>query len=146
MKKKLNSVRPLMHNREIIFVDEPTSGLDPVNGKTIKDTIIRLREEGKTIFLTTHNMTVAEQLCNRVAFMSQGTLPVTDSPSNLMVAYGEQRLDVRCKDGSIKAFPMDGLANNKDFQSLLVQDAVQSMHTKEASLEEIFIQLTGEQL
>lgn len=88
MKMRLNFIRSIMHSPKIMFFDEPTSGLDPVNARIIKDKILDMRRKGKTIFLTTHNMTVAEQLCDRVAFINEGTLSAVDTPGNLMLEHG----------------------------------------------------------
>jgi len=146
MKMRLNFVRPLMHDPQLLFFDEPTSGLDPVNAKTIKETILSLKDRGKTIFLTTHNMTVAEQLCDQVAFMSDGQIPVIDAPHNLMIEYGEKTVQVLSKDGTLLTFNMEGLRENIAFMTLLNNDAIQTIHSNDATLEDIFIRLTGRSL
>ena len=146
MKSRLNFVRPLMHDPQLLFFDEPTSGLDPVNAKTIKETILTLKEKGKTIFLTTHNMTVAEQLCDQVAFMSEGQIPVIDSPNKLMISYGEKTLKVLSKDGQSSTFNMTHLKENVQFMALLNNDLIQSIHSNDASLEDVFIRITGRSL
>lgn len=64
MQNRLSVARALLHRPELLFLDEPTSGLDPVNARTIKELIRRMRDEGATVFLTTHNMSVAEELCD----------------------------------------------------------------------------------
>ncbi len=77
-----------MHEPDIMFFDEPTSGLDPVNAKIIKDMILEMKEQNKAIFLTTHNMTVAEQICDRVAFINEGRISAIDNPARLMREHG----------------------------------------------------------
>ncbi len=146
MKMRLNFVRPLMHDPQLLFFDEPTSGLDPVNAKTIKETILSLKDQGKTIFLTTHNMTVAEQLCDQVAFMSDGQIPVIDAPHNLMIEYGEKTVQVLSKDDTLLTFNMEGLRENIAFMTLLNNDAIRTIHSNDATLEDIFIRLTGRSL
>lgn len=146
MKMRLNFIRPLLHEPDILFFDEPTAGLDPVNAKTIKDTILRLKTEGKTVFLTSHNMQVAEQLCDRVAFMADGEIPVIDSPEQLMIRYGKRTVEVLAKNGERHLFPMEGMSKVPLFQQLLDGDAIETIHSNEASLEEVFIQLTGRSL
>ncbi|MDE0076445.1 MAG: ABC transporter ATP-binding protein, partial [Caldilineaceae bacterium] len=69
MQMRLNFVRSLIHKPDLLFLDEPTTGLDPVNGQKIKDILRQQKAEGRTIFLTTHDMTVADQICDRVAFI-----------------------------------------------------------------------------
>ena len=82
MKMRLNFVRSIMHNPRLMFFDEPTSGLDPMNAHIIKEIILEQKKANKTIFLTTHNMTVAEQLCDRVAFIVEGKIVVIGSPKD----------------------------------------------------------------
>lgn len=146
MKMRLNFIRSIMHDPDIVFFDEPTSGLDPVNAKIIRNTIHSMKEQGKTIFLTTHNMTVAEQLCDRVAFINNGTLSAVDSPRNLMREHGNQHLDVYYWDGNQEqnaTFPLQGLGGNSAFQSILNQHEIRSIHSQEATLEDVFIKYTG---
>jgi fluoroquinolone transport system ATP-binding protein len=148
MKMRLNFVRALVHDPEILFLDEPTSGLDPVNARRLKDIILGLRKKGKTIFLTTHNMHDADELCNRVAFITRGKISITDSPKNLKLKYGTRKVKVECGNGytEMHEFPMDQLGHNKEFLALLKNEYLQSIHSSEASLEEVFIKTTGEKL
>lgn len=149
MKMRLNFIRSIMHDPDIMFFDEPTSGLDPVNAKIIKSMIMEMKDNNKTVFLTTHNMTVAEQLCDKVAFINDGDISVIDSPQNLMIENGEAIVNVSYKQANKllnTSFPMKSLYDNKDFINLLKTDTVVSVHSKEATLEDIFIKLTGREL
>ncbi len=148
MKMRLNFVRALVHNPEILFFDEPTSGLDPLNARKIKNIILDLQAQGKTIFVTTHNMHDADELCNRVAFITQGKINITDSPKNLKLQYGTRRVKLEYGNGQLtqKEFPMDNLGENKEFTDLISNEYIQSIHSAEASLEEVFIKTTGEKL
>ena len=149
MKMRLNFIRSLLNRPEILFLDEPTAGLDPGNARIMKDIILDLQQEGVTIFLTTHHMDDAGELCKRLAFMVEGSLPVIDSTSDLKLKHGEKKLRVTYteEDNSQSAeFPMEGLSSNKLFQAILKSDEVQTIHTMEASLEDIFIRVTGQQL
>jgi len=149
MKMRLNFIRSIMHDPDIMFFDEPTSGLDPVNAKIIKSMITEMKDNNKTVFLTTHNMTVAEQLCDRVAFINDGSISVIDRPQNLMIENGEAVVNVSYKKGNKllnAGYPMKALHENKDFLNLLKTDSVVSIHSKEATLEDIFIKLTGREL
>lgn len=149
MKMRLNFIRSLMHDPELLFLDEPTSGLDPVNAKTIRDMILDYKRKGKTVFLTTHNMAEADYLCDRVAFIVEGTLPVIDSPSELKLKHGQKTVKVVYygSDQPREAlFPLQGIGKNRDFLSILNDYEIRTMHTQEASLEEIFIKLTGRKL
>ncbi len=149
MKMRLNFCRALLNNPDILFLDEPTSGLDPVNGKNIKNIIQEQQQLGKTIFLTTHNMTVADELCHRVAFIVDGQISLINSPTNLKVSKGEKKVRVEYgKDGASeeREFALAGLADNQEFIQLLRSKSVQTIHTQEATLEEIFIAETGRNL
>jgi ABC-type multidrug transport system ATPase subunit len=107
-----------MHNPRLMFFDEPTSGLDPMNAHIIKEIILEQKKANKTIFLTTHNMTVAEQLCDRVAFIVEGKIVVIGSPKELMIEHGKRIVDVEYqKNGSIhkQSFDLQNLGENIEF-------------------------------
>lgn len=149
MKMRLNFIRSIMHQPDLMFFDEPTSGLDPVNAHIIKDIILEQKAKGKTVFLTTHNMTVAEQLCDRVAFIVDGQIVVTGSPKDLMIEHGKRTLKVEYQhDGKLleKEFEMHHLGENKTFAEILKTTDIRTIHSCEATLEDIFIKLTGRNL
>jgi len=150
MKIRLNVARSLLHRPKILFLDEPTSGLDPVNAKAIKDLILKQKENGSTIFITTHNMTVADQLCDTVAFLSDGEIIVKDSPEVLKKQHGRRYLNVSYNYGNdviSKDFPMDDLGKNKDFRKILDSNyRIDTIHSGETTLENIFIEVTGKEL
>ncbi len=143
MKMRLNLARSLLNDPELLFLDEPTTGQDPGRARVTRDLIRRLKAEGKTVFLTTHNMSEAEEICDRVGFLVGGRIPVTGTPVDLKQQYGERVLDVRLEgDATPRRFPMDGLGQNADFLALLTSDRVAALHTLEASLDDVFIRAT----
>jgi len=151
MKVRLNVARGLLHKPKVLFLDEPTSGLDPVNARKVKDLILRLRDNGTTVFVTTHNMTVADELCDRVAFINSGQISVIDAPSTLKKQYGKREVTVEYLNGTqtthSQQFPLDGLGNNDTFLQLLQSgNHIETIHTQETTLERIFIEVTGEEL
>lgn len=146
MKTRLNFIRAIQHNPDILFFDEPTSGLDPVNAHKIKQLILEQKNLGKTIFITTHNMETADQLCDRVSFIVDGALRVTGTPKQLKNSYGRAAVLVECNDGKQAEFPLHGLGTNTAFLQFLAGDELKRIHTLEASLEEVFIQITGKKL
>ncbi|MGH8910729.1 MAG: AAA family ATPase [Egibacteraceae bacterium] len=106
------SLKPLLHQPELLFLDEPTAGLDPVNARRVKEIVTGLRDEGRTILLTTHDMAVAAELCDRVAFIVDGRIAVIDTPRALELRYGQRRR-VRVehrRSGRLEttSFPLDG--------------------------------------
>lgn len=148
MKIRLNLARALIHNPRLLFLDEPTAGLDPVNARRIKNLIKAQRDAGRTIFLTTHDMTIADELCDRVAFIIDGRINVIDSPRALKLRYGRKavRVEYLANGQTIVCdVPLDGLADNPDFLAA-IRHPVQTIHTQEATLEQIFIQMTGRSL
>lgn len=149
MQMRLNLVRALLHRPALLFLDEPTSGLDPVNARKVKAVVRDLKQRGATIFLTTHDMQVADDLCDRVAFMVDGRIVHSDAPRALKLRHGEQQvqLEVRC-NGALERhrFPLAGLGQNDVFLSMLRTHPVETLHTQEATLEDIFVQVTGRSL
>ncbi len=146
MKMRLNFIRAIMHDPDILFFDEPTTGLDPVNAQKIRQHILDLKAAGKTIFVTTHSMHTADELCDRVSFIVDGELVATDSPKSLKSQYGKEEVSVELKTGDIQTFPLAAIGNNEAFMAFLQQGEVKRMRTLEASLEEVFIQITGKSL
>lgn len=146
MKMRLNFIRAIQHDPDILFFDEPTSGMDPVNARKIKDSIKDLRSEGKTIFITTHNMQTADELCDRVAFIIDGSLEAIDSPKDLKDRYGKKAVKVELSSEESSEFPLAELGDNEEFLSFIKKGKVTHIHTQEATLEEVFIKVTGESL
>ena len=149
MKNRLTLARALLHDPELLFLDEPTAGLDPVNARRVKDVIRGQQQAGKTIFLTTHDMMVADALCDRVAFIVDGRIVLIDTPRQLKLRYGRAMVDVEYSANGRPArqeFPLAGLGNNTDFLRLLRSQLVQTIHSQEATLEDVFIRATGRSL
>lgn len=151
MKVRLNVARSIIHNPKLLFLDEPTAGLDPVNARNIKELILELRDEGATVFVTTHNMTVADELCDRVGFITAGNLNLIEAPSVLKKQYGRRMVRVEYIDGEDAAgqqeFSLDSLGTNQTFISLLNSEKrIETIHTQETTLENIFIEVTGQEL
>lgn len=157
MKHRLTFARSMINNPKLWFLDEPTTGLDPAIAAIIKDIIKEEKSKGTTIFLTTHNMYIAEELCDRVAFIIDGEIKLIDSPKNLKQKFGHKVVEVEYKsaDGkgttfgasiSKKSFKLTDDKEKSDLAKLIQSEEIITMHTKEATLEEIFIQVTGKGL
>lgn len=155
MKIRLNFVRAMQNDPKMLFLDEPTSGLDPGNARIIKDIILEFQQAGGTVFLTTHLMHDAEELCDRVAFIADGEIRETDSPRNLKLRYGRRKvyvefrdLDRRRADSELQKeeFDMDDLATNEQFFSILRSKELVTIHSGETTLDDIFIKVTGVRL
>lgn len=150
MQMRLVFVRALLNDPELLFLDEPTSGMDPVNARVVKDIVLTERVRGKTVFLTTHDMSTADELCDRVAFVVDGRIAELDSPRELKVGRSRRSLRVEYRDQSGRVceqdFPMDGLAGNAGFLQLLGSGRVETIHSKEATLDDVFVEATGRSL
>lgn len=146
MKHRLTFARSMINNPELWFLDEPTTGLDPAIAANIKDIIKKQNDQGVTVFLTTHNMFIADELCNRVAFIVDGEIKLIDSPKNLKLQYGEKMVDVEyVKEDKIIKETLS-IINPKEknrLKQIVDEYEILTMHTKEATLEEIFIKVTG---
>lgn len=149
MKMRLNFVRALLHDPQLLFLDEPTTGLDPGYARMIKDIIIDLKRKGKTIFLTTHNMHDADELCDRVAFIVDGELKLIGSPHDLKLQNGRKRVRVEIRDQKklvSKEFDFYALAQNDEFLEIIASPDLQAIHSCEESLEDVFLRTTGKRL
>ena len=149
MKTRLGVARALLNDPQLVFLDEPTVGLDPVSGRRIRNLIRELKAAGRTVFLTTHDMTVADELCDRVAFIVNGEIRLVESPQDLKLAHGARTVvieyDLDGRPGR-REFPLDGLGADADFLALLREATVRTLHTQEATLEDVFLRVTGHSL
>jgi fluoroquinolone transport system ATP-binding protein len=146
MKHRLTFARSMINNPSIWFLDEPTTGLDPAIAAIIKDVIKAGKGKGVTTFLTTHNMFIADELCDRVAFIVDGKIKLIDSPKNLKLQHGAKFVDIEyIKDGKPVATSLSTVSKEDKARIKQILDSyeIQTMHTKEATLEEIFIKVTG---
>ncbi|HEX2947579.1 MAG TPA: ABC transporter ATP-binding protein [Clostridia bacterium] len=146
MKMRLSFIRAIQHKPMLIFLDEPTSGLDPANARTVKDMILEQKREGRSILLTTHNMHDAEELCDRVAFIVDGSIKVVDTPDNLRLKKGSNAVTYTFNEGGSRhsgRAALDGLHENREFMDRLANRQVISIHSEEQTLEDIFIEVTG---
>lgn len=148
MKSRLNFIKALLHDPKLLFLDEPTSGLDPTNSRLMKDIILSEKSRGKTILLTTHNMQDAAELCDRVAFIVNGTIFALDSPHNLIMSKGASKVTYTWIDDKehMASCPLDKLSYDKTLQKLIAKNHLQSIHSSEPTLNDIFMDITGRTL
>lgn len=148
MKSRLNFIKALLHNPDILFLDEPTSGLDPSNSKVMKDIILSEKSKGKTIILTTHNMLDATELCDRVAFIVNGRISALDTPHNLIMSKGAIKIKYTYFDNGEKTSEcfLNNTSNDKKLNMLIEKNKLLSIHSSEPTLNDIFIDITGRNL
>jgi len=148
MKIRLNFVRALINDPKFLFLDEPTNGVDPANSRIMKDMILEFRQRGGTVFITSHIMGDIDELCDRVAFISEGKLREEGSPRDLKIKYGKRTVNVEYRENGdlhSQLFPMDEI-KSESFFSLLRDKEIETIHSGETTLEEIFIKVTGVKL
>ncbi len=147
MKQRLMVARALVNRPKILFLDEPTEGLDPASAQAIRSLILEEQQRGATVFLTTHDMHEADKLCQRVAFIDQGKIVALDTPHALKQQYGQRllRAEIQTADGSLQTreIVLDRIETPADVESLFKGQKVVTLHSAEATLEDIFIRITG---
>ena len=149
MKTRLNFIKALLHDPDVLFLDEPTSGLDPGTARLLKDMIKAQRAAGKTIILTTHNMHDAAELCDRVAFIVDGHVKALDTPHTLILSRGAARLSYTYNENGlekVKTCLLSETAQEETLHALLQRNALLTAHTSEPTLEDIFLEVTGRAL
>ena len=149
MKNRLNFARSLLHRPRLWFLDEPTTGLDPANSKNIRNIVKERQSRGSTTFLTTHDMMVADELCDRVGFIVDGELKIVDAPGTLKRRYGSPTVKVEVasdKGIETREFPLDGLGEDQGFLGTIREQRVETIHSQETTLEEVFLEVTGRAL
>jgi ABC-2 type transport system ATP-binding protein len=147
MKRRLMVARALVNSPKILFLDEPTEGLDPSSAENVRQIIREERSRGATIFLTTHDMVEADKLSDAVAFINGGEIVALDTSHNLKQRYGERivRVEVLGANGQLESreVVMDNPETAESIQALFSRETVVTVHSSEATLEDIFIQMTG---
>jgi ABC-2 type transport system ATP-binding protein len=165
MKQRLNLARGLMGDAKVLFLDEPTTGLDPLASRDFRVLIGELRDEGRTILLTTHDMVEAETVCDRVTLIDRGHVIATETPRSLGTLISRfQRIDVEgAQDGVLESIERlrgvnsvsrreDGAARievqeegaTAEVLRILVDAGLSSVQTSLPSLEEVYVHLIGE--
>jgi ABC-2 type transport system ATP-binding protein len=164
MRQRLLLCMALINDPEVLFLDEPTSGLDVESARLLRDKVVQYNKEGRTIFLSTHNMEEANQLCRRIAVINHGKIAAIDSPENLKAKSMELQyvevvfdklVDLRNFSGSpdiIRISPVGNrlrvyTANPSVVVEFLVDFAkrnrlkILSINTMMPSLEDVFLKL-----
>ena len=146
MRQRLTVARALINRPNYLFLDEPTSGLDPRTAVGIRELIQEQKARGAAVFLTTHHMELADALSDTVAFLYGGVIAACDTPEALKRRYGRRDVRVRYRENGEereRTFPLDDRAALTQF---LAKADVVKLHSQEATLEEIFLQVTGREL
>jgi ABC-2 type transport system ATP-binding protein len=168
-KQRLAVATALVGDPDLLFLDEPTTGLDPQSRRQLWDIIRQLRQRGRTVLLTTHYMDEAERLCDRIAVVDHGKIIALGSPRELIAGLGgehviEFSLDGESPDATFAALPgVRSVAHEGPTIRLTVSEThvtlkallselskadieLTSLTTRHASLEDVFVSLTGRHL
>jgi ABC-2 type transport system ATP-binding protein len=146
MRQRLMMARTLVNRPDVLFLDEPTDGLDPVSSKAIRNLIRQEAERGAAVLLTTHDMLEADDLSDRVAFLNEGKLYTVDTPDNLKLRYGRRSIKVRVRengDVTEHTVELDDAGAGDQLKAAVGAAGLMTIHTEEATLEDIFIEMTG---
>ena len=145
MRQRVSMARALISSPKLLFLDEPTSGLDPAGAVLFRRIIEKERQKGTTVFVTTHNMLDADLLCDRVAFITNGNIVALDTPRNLKEQNSSRRIAV--------CYLYQGRREEKTMETPELKsgipfpyDELISIHSKEPTLEDIFIRCAGRRL
>ena len=151
MRQKLLLARAFLGRPDLLFLDEPTRGLDPQSARILRDMIREENERGCTVFLPTHYMDEAAQLCDRVGLIVQGRLAALDSPTALKQSLSQPILELTWQDGAaespteMKLDLRDPTTPDRLAELLRTGDALR-LRRSEPTLEEVFLELTGADL
>jgi len=146
MRQRLMVARALVNRPMVLFLDEPTDGLDPVSSKAIRTLIEEEARRGAAVLLTTHDMWEADELSHRVAFINEGRLYAVDTPENLKLRHGKRSVKVRVREhGEVveRSVALDADDTGERLKDAVAAEGLLTIHTEEATLENIFIQMTG---
>ncbi len=146
MRQRLMVARSLVNEPRVLFLDEPTDGLDPVSSLAIRRIIQEEADRGAAVVLTTHDMLEADKLSDRVAFIHEGRILAIDAPETLKLAHGERSVRIRSRNGpeiEEVVIPLDGHDAEDQIRRAVGVEGLMTIHTEEATLEDIFIEFAG---
>lgn len=146
MRQRLLIARAVLHHPRLLFLDEPTSGLDPTTAAAVHTLLEELRQEGMTIFLTTHNMSEAQKLCRHIVLLHEGKIVESGIPDEICLRHDRlQKISVTMNDGTRE--DLNYTSQEADVLcGYLKSGKVKAIHTSEPDLEAVFRFLTGKEL
>lgn len=144
MKQRLLFSRAILHKPKILFLDEPASALDPASSEAVYEMIFELNRQGTTIFLTTHNMSEADLLCHRVAFLNEGEIKEMGSPDELKLKYAKNEVVILDDKGNKYHTTKDTASLMKTLAT--IQGNILRINSVEPDLKTIFLNVTGREL
>ena len=146
MQQRLMVARTLINSPKVLFLDEPTDGLDPVSSQAIRAIIKAEAGRGAAVLLTNHDMHEADELSDRVVFLNEGRIHAMDTPENLKLKHGKRSVMVRLMHNGVvkeRIVPLDESSTGEQLKSAVDTEGILTIHTEEATLEDVFVQMTG---
>jgi ABC-2 type transport system ATP-binding protein len=143
MKQRLVIARALINSPRVLFLDEPTRGLDPSSARELREMIVALAGQGTTVFLTTHYMNEADELCDRVAFLKAGKIVALDSPRELKLKYGRRAARVLLDNREEREIDLTSPVDARELSGWMENGRVMTLHSEEGTLEDVFINIAG---
>ena len=141
MKQRLIFARTIIHSPSLLFLDEPTANLDPSTANEVREIIKKLNAKGTTVFLTTHNMEEADEMCHRVAFLNHGHIIESGHPEDLKLKYSKKQIRMKTSQEDY-TIPLDPKLLKQELEHI---DELLMIHSIEPTLKEVFLTLTKEE-
>ena len=142
MRQRAALLAALVHGPELLFLDEPTSGLDPAARAEVHKMLRELKDAGATVFLTTHDMAEAEDLCDRIGILNEGRLIADDAPQALKLRHARNEVVMRLASGRVVRTTKDAAGAPLVAEALASGECL-SVHSVEPNLEEVFLEMAG---
>ena len=146
MKQRLLIARSLINEPRVLMLDEPTKGLDPSSAREMRDIVRELSASNVSVLLCTHYMEEADELCDRVAFLSNGKIVAQDTPRELKLRYGHQTAQVLLQDRSEQTIDLTNVDDARRLANWMELGSVLTIHSQEGTLEDVFIAVAGRPL
>ena len=146
MKQRLLVARALVNRPRVLFLDEPTRGLDPASARDVRELVREQARRGATVFLTTHYMEEADELCDRVAFLAAGKIVALDTPRELKLQYGSRTVLILLDSREEHLLRLDDAGDAARLERWMAEGRVLTAHSQEGTLEDVFVNLAGRPL
>ncbi|RKL66520.1 bacitracin ABC transporter ATP-binding protein [Salipaludibacillus neizhouensis] len=145
MKQRVLLAKALIHKPDLVFLDEPTSALDPGNMAHIHRGLQKLNDAGTTIFITTHDMEEATELCDRVAFLDNGKIQELGSPAELRYKYSTHAFHIETFENERLVMANEAGSADK-IRDLIANGKLKSIQSDHPTLGQVFLKITGKEL
>ena len=146
MAQKVQFITTVVHKPSLMILDEPFSGFDPVNADLIRKEILRLKEEGATIILSTHNMESVEELCDEIALLDKARLVITGGTDDIRHRFGEDNVEIEYTEDFVRKTEVVGREKSAARLTELIEGGIRINAYRELvpRMNDIFIKLVTE--